>query len=363
MGGPEVDPGESLDLSPQPLPLRTPELPGVGGLAKMLPDDFEVEELPAYLPSGAGEHLYLWIEKRGRTTPEAADFVARELRVAGRAVSWAGLKDRQGVTRQWLSVLTPGSCPEALKGDGVRVLRAVRHGNKLRPGHLLGNRFRILIRGADDAEGARAILEQLHERGLPNWFGPQRFGRGGDNATLGLALLGRAEHPGLERAKRDRFLRRLALSALQAELFNRTVALRISEGAFDRPLDGDLLQLGLDGRGPVFVCEDPLLDGPRVSRFEVTPTGPMFGPKMRHPAREAERLEAGVLARAELSGKDLEGLGADAEGTRRPIRVRPIEPSVEASPEGLRVAFSLPRGAYATSLLREIVKPGQRPPP
>ncbi len=358
MGGSEVDTeGERLDLSPQRLPLWTADLPGVGGLAKASPDDFEVEEIPAYLPSGAGEHLYLWIEKRGRTTPEVAQAVAGALDLPGRAVSWAGLKDRQGVTRQWLSAHTPKPWPAALEGDGFRVLRAERHENKLRPGHLRGNRFRLLVRGASDAERARAILARLSERGLPNWFGPQRFGRYGDNASLGLALLGRGEHPGAERARRDRFLRRLALSALQSELFNRTVALRIEEGAFERPLPGDLLQLGEDGRGPLFRCEDVALDAPRVARFEATPTGPMAGPRMRAPAGEALGLEARVLEAAGLSAADLERLGPDAEGARRPIRVRPIDAEVLELPEGLRLSFSLPRGAYATSLLRELVKP------
>ncbi len=282
------------------LPYATPELPGVGGIAKVVPEDFEVEELPAYLPSGAGEHLDLWVEKRGRNTPEVARAVAAALGVTERQVGYAGLKDRQAVTRQWLSVLTKATpaTPTELAGEGFRVLQIARHGNKLRTGHSKGNRFTVLLRGAIGADPARAVLETLARRGSPNWFGAQRFGRDGDNAALGLALLGQGDHPSLEKARRDRFLRRLALSALQSELFNRVLALRLRESALDRAELGDQLQLGEDGRGPLFLCEDAAVDGPRVTAFEVAPTGPMFGARMKEPGGLQAQREARVLAAA-----------------------------------------------------------------
>ncbi|HUB07242.1 MAG TPA: tRNA pseudouridine(13) synthase TruD [Myxococcales bacterium] len=333
----------------------TAGLPGVGGVAKVAPEDFEVEEIPAYEPSGSGEHLYLWVEKRARETREVAKAVARLLGVSEREVSWAGLKDRQAVSRQWLSVRTPQT-PAAVEGDGFRALAISRHGNKLRPGHLKGNRFVIVLRGATDVAAARAVLEVLVRRGAPNWFGAQRFGRGGDNAALGLALLGQGAHPGLERAKRDRFLRKLALSALQADLFNRVLAARLDASALDRAEQGDLLQKGDDGRGPLFLCERPEEDAPRVAAFEVSPTGPMFGPRMRQPGGEPARREAAVLVDAGIALALFERGGDETAGTRRPVRVRPWDAEATPVPEGLRIAFSLPSGAYATTVLREITK-------
>ena len=346
-----------MELAPAgELPFATAELAGTGGAAKVAPEDFEVEELPAYLPSGSGEHLYLWVEKRGRDTLEVARAIAAALGVTERQIGWAGLKDRQAVSRQWLSVLTPRDVPEGFAGDGFRILKSARHGNKLRPGHLHGNRFTLLLRGAVDAGRAAAVLEALRANGAPNWFGAQRFGRDGDNAALGLALLGRGEHPALGRARRDRFLRRMALSALQSELFNRVLAQRLREGAFTRAEAGDLLQLGEDGRGPLFPCENPEVDGPRLAAFEVSPTGPMFGPRMRQPGGEPARREREVIEAAGLDVAAFAAGGDETAGTRRALRVRPQDTAAEAVPEGLAIRFSLPPGAYATAILREITK-------
>ena len=223
-------------------------------------------------------------------------------------------------------------------------------------GHSKGNRFTVLLRGATGPDRAQAVLEALAKRGSPNWFGAQRFGRDGDNAQLGLALLGKGDHPALAKARRDRFLRRLALSALQSELFNRVLALRLRESALDRAESGDLLQLGEDGSGPVFLCEDAAVDGPRVTAFEVSPTGPMFGPRMKQPAGPQAEREARVLAAAELTAEAFAAGGDESAGTRRALRVHLWDPKVEEAPEGLRLSFGLPRGAYATALLREVTK-------
>jgi len=199
-------------LSQRPVPLLTPELPGTSGMIRVAEEDFQVEELPLYQASGVGEHLYLTVEKRGRTTPEVAREIARGLGAAEREVGTAGLKDKRAVTVQRISVKTKAPAEEALRlsGPGYRVLAAARHGNKLRPGHLRGNRFRIVVRGVQASALARAeaIAARLREIGAANLFGPQRFGKSGDNAALGRGLLLR------ETQVRDRFLRRMALSAL-----------------------------------------------------------------------------------------------------------------------------------------------------
>lgn len=339
------------------LPFATPELAGVPAGIKVAPEDFRVDEIPAYLPSGEGPHLYVRIEKRCRDTAEVAKELARHFGLPQREVGYAGQKDRQAVTTQWMSL--PGVAAEdALQwqGEGVRVLEAVPHRNKLRTGHLRGNRFRILLRGVDE-EGflqLRRILDAIAERGLPNYFGAQRFGRDGDNAELGRTiLLGEREDPRLRRALRDGRLRRFLVSAFQSEIFNRVLAKRLEDGSWDTPLLGDVLQRLPAGRP--FLCSDPEADAPRVASFECSITGPLPGGRM-HPVPEGEaaRLEAEVLA---ASGVSEEALlrSRDAPGGRRPLRLF-VRPQASLVEEGAWLDFELPPGAYATVLLREITK-------
>ncbi|MGA9523546.1 MAG: tRNA pseudouridine(13) synthase TruD, partial [Myxococcaceae bacterium] len=256
-------------------PLVTADVLPAGGLIKATPEDFIVEEVPAYEPSGEGDHLYLWVEKRGRDTAEVARLLARAGGVPEREVGYAGMKDRQGITRQWFSL--PAIAEPKLAdfaAENVQVLERKRHRNKLRTGHLRGNRFRIRVRDVKDAGAALAAFERLQSSGVPNYFGEQRFGREDDNAALGRKLL-RGER--LERAPTP-FQRRLYLSAWQSLLFNRALAQRIEEGTLGRALPGDVLRKA--DTGGLFVCEDPVVDQPRVDRFEVSPAGPLLGPKM-----------------------------------------------------------------------------------
>ena len=337
------------------LPFVTADLPGSGGALRATPEDFRVDELPAYLPSGAGPHLYVHVEKRGRTTRDVLRTLARALGVPERDAGYAGLKDRHAVTTQWLSFLAARDPdPAALAADGVRVLAISRHANKLRPGHARGNVFSIAVRDGDLAR-ARACAAALAERGLPNLFGPQRFGAAGDNAALGRALLLGADTPAARRAARDRFVRRLAISAYQSLLFNRWLAERMADGLFAAALAGDVLKK-LD-TGGLFTCEDPAVDGPRIARFEVSPAGPMFGHALRPAAGEAAAREARLLAAEGIALADFARGGGEAEGTRRAARLRV---AAEVAPledgPGYRARFELPRGSYATVVLRELVK-------
>jgi tRNA pseudouridine13 synthase len=336
------------------LPYVTAGLPGSGGALKATPEDFRVDELPAYLPGGAGPHLYLRIEKRGRTTRDVLRELAARLGVPERDAGYAGLKDRAAVTTQWLSFPTPRDPdPAALTGEGLRVLEASRHGNKLRTGHVRANRFALAVRGGRLGE-ARACAAALAERGLPNFFGPQRFGADGRNAVVGRAILRGERTPEAGRAARDRFLRRLSISAWQSSLFNRWLAERIADGLFATALAGDVLKK-LESGG-TFVCEDPAADGPRVARFEVSPAGPMFGHRLRpvstgepH-AREERLLAADGMTLADLArGRD------EAEGTWRAARL-PVAVALEEIEGGYRAAFELPRGSYATIVMRELMK-------
>jgi tRNA pseudouridine13 synthase len=312
-----------------------------------------VDEVPAYLPSGAGPHLYVRIEKIGRTTREALGALARILGVPERDAGYAGLKDKDAVATQWLSF--PSSRdpdPASLVAPGVRALEVSRHANKLRPGHLRGNVFSLAVRGGDPGR-ARACAEALASRGLPNFFGPQRFGVEGRNAAVGRALLLGEATAEARRAGRDRFLRRLSISAYQALLFNRWLAERMADGLFDAALRGDVMKK-LD-TGGLFLCEDPSADRSRVARFEISPAGPMFGHKLRASAADALAREERLLAAEGIALGDFARGGGEAEGTRRASRL-PVRVEVEPIEDGYRARFELPRGSYATVVMDELTK-------
>jgi tRNA pseudouridine13 synthase len=336
-----------------PLPFVTAELPGSGGTVRRSPEDFQVDEVPAYLPSGAGPHLYLRIEKRGRTTRDAVRTLAHALGVPERDAGWAGMKDRDAVTTQWLSFpAARDPDPASLAAPGLRVLEVSRHGNKLRTGHVRANRFAIAVRGGDLARAA-AAAEALAARGLPNFFGPQRFGVEGTNAAVGRALVLGEATPAARKAGRDRFLRRLSLSAFQSALFNRWLTERMADGLFATALAGDVLKK-LE-TGGLFTCEDAAVDGPRVARFEVSPAGPMFGHKLRPAAGESLAREERILAAEGIALADFARGGGEAEGTRRPSRL-PVAIALEGLEDGYRAQFELPKGSYATVVLRELMK-------
>jgi tRNA pseudouridine13 synthase len=361
------------------LPYLTAELPGTGGVLRVEPSDFTVEELPAYEPAGQGDHVFAWIEKEGVTTMSAARALARAIGVDERDVGAAGLKDRAAVTRQFLSFPPPARADALLAAQvpGVRVLSAVPHRHKLRTGHLRGNRFALVVRRlavpADHAaERARAVLARLcAPPGSPNWFGEQRFGAGGDNAAAGRALL-RGEAPTGGRAGRALATppagsrggrggprgreRRLLVSAYQSELFNRYLRRRVEDGLYGRVLSGDIMALR---RGGLFASTDPLADQARLDAGELAVTGPIFGHKMRAPVEgsEAAAREQAVLDEEELALADFRRLGKLAPGTRRQLSIALEEVAVEpVDPDAICVRLALPAGAYATAVMREIMK-------
>ncbi|KFA89987.1 tRNA pseudouridine(13) synthase TruD [Archangium violaceum] len=334
-------------------PRLTEDVPGCGGAFKLVPEDFEVEELPAYPPSGEGEHLYLWLEKRGRDTREVVKALASALGVDEGDVGVAGMKDRQAITRQLLSVPAKGEArlPE-FSLEGVSVLWSRRHGNKLRTGHLKGNRFRLRLRGVKDVGAARESFTRLSARGVPNYFGDQRFGREGDNADFGRLLVLGQRLP----RRPDKFQRKLYLSAFQSRLFNRALVDRLRAGTFDTALLGDVLRK--EDSGGLFVCEAPEVDGPRAASFEVSPAGPLFGPKMTAAAHAVAEAEAKLLADEGVTLDDFRRGGDETQGGRRPYRVRLGNPSLEVDGEDLVLTFELPKGSYATEVLHELLKDG-----
>lgn len=342
-------------------PLLTADLPGIGGRIKQQLEDFEVEEIPAYEPCGQGDFVYVWLEKRDMGAEFFARQVARRLEIAVSEVGTAGLKDRHAVTRQLVSVpATVETQLDALNGDGMQLLKVLgRHTNKLKPGHLHGNRFRILIRDVDaDAEAKlQPILNRIRREGLPNYYGPQRFGRDGETALLGMDLL-RGDEPSDRKPKRvSPFLRKLALSAAQSALFNDYLGRRLEDGLLCRVLAGDVMSKW--PAGGLFVAQDVEREQARFDARETVTTGPMFGRKTFAAADAAAKREAAVLSESGLTLASFGRFGKLLQGTRRHniIYVDPLTAARE--PEGVRLEFTLPAGSYATVLLREIMKSSQ----
>ncbi len=314
------------------------------------PDTFVVEEIPAYAPGGEGEHAYLWIEKRDLTTLEAVNRIARVLGVDARDVGYAGMKDRRATTRQWLSILgVETSRAEAVSVDGVRVLEASRHGNKLRIGHLSGNRFEVMLTDVapGEADAVAGQLETLAAQGLPNRYGQQRFGAGGDNVAVGLEVLRRT------RREPDARRRKLLLSAVQAAIFNRVLELRAADGGLLRVREGDILEKVASGGQ--FAGTDVVAEQARVDAGEIVPTGPLPGSHVRAPVAgsAAAALEARALAELGIAPGELEQVGRSLPGTRRPVVVKLTlgAPAVAVDGPALRLRFTLPAGSYATVVL------------
>jgi tRNA pseudouridine13 synthase len=328
-----------------------------GGELKSEPADFEVEEIPAYEPSGEGEHLYLWIEKRDVSADDLQARLSRALDCPRSDIGMAGLKDRRAVTRQWISVPAKYEVSVSqVDSDDVRILKTARHRNKLRTGHLRGNRFTIRLRNIEpDCESAaHTIAHELRTKGVPNLYGDQRFGFDESTLTLGLGLLDGSRRSGDIPPSKRRFLLRLALSAVQSALFNNVLARRLADGLLHSALPGDVMQV--TASGGLFVSTDPVADQPRLDRREIVPTGPMFGPEMKLPTEVVAAREDEVLHAAGLNRQTFERFRNLTPGTRRALVIWPNELIVELVGSDLVLLFELPPGAYATAVVREFQK-------
>lgn len=404
-----------------PLPFLTADLPGIGGVIKSRPEDFLVEEVPLYAASGAGHHTYVLIEKRGISTREALDRIRRALNISRGEVGSAGLKDTHAVTRQWISIAhTSRQRVEKLDLPEIRILETDQHTNKLKPGHLAGNRFVIRVRRValpleQAVHISGDVLAVLTQKGVPNYFGPQRFGNRRNNHLLGKAVihdemelfidhfLGRPEagtdapvtfqartlfeqkcyqdavgvwprqfheHRRALKAlvksqgdKRrayyaiDKHLKGLMVSAYQSDLFNRVLAARMP--SIDQLLLGDMAYKHINGAS--FRVEEPHTEQPRCARFEVSPTGPLLGQRTVRLTGPAGEIENPILDAEALSDdmmRQMKRLGA--RGGRRPLRFQPRNVDITTGEDDLgpylELRFELDSGCYATCLLAEITK-------
>jgi len=340
------------------IPYLTTDLPGIGGVIRTEMEDFIVEEIPAYEACGEGEHTFFRVRKRDISTPLLSKHIAATLNVSPRDVSSAGLKDARAIAEQTLCVHNiPPEVLLNLELDRATVLWAKRHTNKLRSGHLKGNRFTLRIRDvAPHAEQrADAILTQLTARGVPNGYGVQRFGNRGTNHEVGMLLL-RNDKAGLKAhgiRHLSRQMRRFLISSLQSALFNQVLTTRIAQGTMDSVLLGDIAKK--TDTGGMFDVQDLPTEQARAQAWEINATGPIYGYKMRAACAAAGAIEAAILTRADLTLDDFRP--ARAKGTRRPLRYQPegLTWHMEDATT-LVISYFAPKGAFATMLLRELMK-------
>lgn len=321
-----------------------------------------MEEIPAYPLSGEGEHLFLWVEKVGKNTNDVVKAIARAAGVKERDIGFAGMKDKNAITRQWFSLCRKESDAASWDlGPGVALLRQDRHGNKLRTGHLIGNRFTITLVDAetDAFPRAQVIAAFLKANGLPNYFGAQRFGHRGKNLSQALAWLRESDAESApsgardrrnRRPKNSRFENKLLPSVIQSEIFNRYTFARLARP--EELLLGEVVRL--DGTGKSFVVEDVEAELPRFRAKDLHRTGPMTGPKGLQAEHAARELEIAASASLMLDEAALQRLGQHAPGTRRDLMLIPEGLQLNQNDVGqLVLSFTLPAGAYATGLLRE----------
>ena len=329
--------------------------PPVSGELRRAPHDFRVEEELGFEPGGAGPHHWLLVRKTGCTTPFAARVLARRFGVSPRDVGYAGLKDRHAVAVQWFSVPTSPSgaapAPGPVEG-GVAIVRVTRGQRKLRRGVHAGNRFTLVLRESRGDRAAFATrVRRVADAGVPNYFGAQRFGRNAGNVAAAARMLRGDERPP------DRLTRGLCLSAARALLFNRVLHRRVEAGVWGAWLPGDAILIAGRQRplAPGSVPREGGTAGDWVAAARAHPTGPLWGRGAPGAAADALALERSALVGCGGWQAGLEAAGLEAG--RRALRVVPADLEWEETGEGaLTVRFRLPRGAYATAVMRELAQ-------
>ena len=327
--------------------------PKATGQLKVEMADFQVTEKLGYEPCGQGEHIYLWVRKSGLNTAYLAEQIAKFARVSARDVTYAGRKDKYAITEQWFSVHKPGKAEydwATFNVEGAEVLKAIRHDKKLRTGVLKGNRFCITIRHLLNTADIESRLSRIAEQGVPNYYGAQRFGdsrydaRGG-NLVLAEKMLGGEEI-------RNRNKRSMAISALRSWLFNEFVSRRIADGLFTQAMAGDVMLLA--GSASFFCAQeiDETINSRLTSR-DIQLSVPLWGQGQLASQSKALGYEKNNASAYPLITTALENLGLKQE--RRALRLLPEDMSWELTDNKLVLNFDLPAGAFATSVIREVV--------
>ena len=318
-------------------------------LFKETPGDFIVDELLPFEPSGEGEHALLSIEKCGENTDWVAGQLAKFARVKRSAVSYAGRKDRQGITRQWFSVWMPGKEMPDWSGfstETIKVIEATKHGKKLRTGALKGNRFTITLKAVN---GDHTLIDQrlnlISSRGVPNYFGGQRFGRGGHNIDQALKMFA-----GELLARKNR--RSMYLSASRSWLFNQVISERIKQDNWCEYIAGDVP--GFQDSGSLILRDHDEALMARIETGSVVLTAPLWGAGELLSSEDCRMLEELIAKQNEqiCSGLEAEGLKQE----RRGIRLIPEQMQWQwLSEDSLQLTFALPKGCFATAVLREVL--------
>lgn len=325
--------------------------PTLRGALRSTADDFVVDEDLGHAPDGRGDHILLHVRKRDTNTEWLARELAAFAGIKAAEVGFAGLKDRHAVTTQWFSLHLPGTEPDWSRFEcaGVQILDRQRHRRKLQRGDLRGNRFHLVVRQLEgDLAGLDARLQRVREQGVPNYFGAQRFGIDGGNLAAAEALLaGRRQEP-------DRHKRGLYISAARSLLFNTVLSARVAAGNWQTPLAGEVVQVG--DTQSLITCDDPtpaIVE--RVATGELHLTGPLWGRGQPLSSGVVRDLEQAALAGHAAWCRGLEQVGLQQERRTLCLRGRDLAWSLDTPAATLSLSFHLPAGAYATTVLREVV--------
>jgi tRNA pseudouridine13 synthase len=334
-----------------PLPFATDPLPGIGGTIKATPQDFVVEEILPYAACGEGEHVYVTFRRAGWNTADAARIMQKCLGLAQSDVGWGGRKDKTAVVVQTFSLRCGVNHPlaeveKALADLPFEILAIDRHRNKIKTGHVAANRFSVVVSNPQPGALAKAlaIAERLKQTGVPNFYGPQRFGHGLQNVQRGFALFSAGK-----KGPKDTFM----VSVVQSALFNIWLKQRMAAGDYRQLLTGDIVKK--TDTGGMFTVEDAAVDAQRFAAGEIVTTGPIYGFKMKPATGAAGEREAALLGQFGLTAEDFRPFRAP--GSRREAILNLADLEIADVDGGLRFIFTLPSGAYATTVLREFTKP------
>lgn len=317
---------------------------------KLEPEDFQVTEFFDQEFSGEGEHILLKIEKRGLTTEEVVRSLSRLINKPVKWISYAGLKDRQALTVQWLSVHAPGqliSGIDELQAPGWRVLESTRHNKKLRPGFLTGNHFKIRLKNVSDQEQLMQRVEQVKLTGVPNYFGEQRFGRDAGNLVRAKEML-------VDQLKvKDKFLKGMYYSAARSWLYNLILSERVKQKNWNSPIPGDVMQL--NGSKSIFTLEkieEEIIQ--RVKEKDSSPASPLPGKTKNKGTGNALSLINEIYSQWQpwLEGLVQHGLEEDW----RANILHPNNLECRGTENHAELSFTLPQGSYATAVLRELIQ-------